>query len=378
MKIRNMTGIAALLCVAGTAFGQATDDCAAAPSVGAGTFAFSLAGATNSFSFAGACGVSADAEDVWLKLVATGAGEYVIETCGQSADDTVLSVVSACDGTILACSDDACGAQSRVTITLTAGQEVFVRIAEFAGGTAATGNVVISAPTPPPPGAYIESGDAGDLPSTAQTVTGGTGNVPAIFGSASPDGDVDMFRITICDTAGFSASTVAGTTWDTTMFLFAANGNGLSMNDDEEFGTSLRSALTNRFTSSLPAGDYYVAVARYDRKPSDVAGADLWLDQPFDIERAPDGPGAANPVAQWTGTPISTAGAYRIDLTGVCYGSAPTCRPDLNADGELTFDDIQFFVSLYNANDPRADFNNDQEWTFDDIQQFIALYNAGC
>jgi hypothetical protein len=69
---------------------------------------------------------------------------------------------------------------------------------------------------------------------------------------------------------------------------------------------------------------------------------------------------------------------FGIDnLVGVA-GSAPTCRPDLNNDGELTFDDIQFFVSLYNANDPRADFNNDQEWTFDDIQLFISLYNAGC
>jgi hypothetical protein len=57
---------------------------------------------------------------------------------------------------------------------------------------------------------------------------------------------------------------------------------------------------------------------------------------------------------------------------------APTCRPDLNSDGELTFDDIQLFVQLYNANDARADFNNDQEWTFDDIQLFIQLYNAGC
>jgi hypothetical protein len=56
----------------------------------------------------------------------------------------------------------------------------------------------------------------------------------------------------------------------------------------------------------------------------------------------------------------------------------PVCRPDLNSDGELTFDDIQLFVSLYNANDPRADFNNDQEWTFDDIQLFVQLYNAGC
>ena len=56
----------------------------------------------------------------------------------------------------------------------------------------------------------------------------------------------------------------------------------------------------------------------------------------------------------------------------------PSCRADLNNDGELTFDDIQLFVQLYNASDARADFNNDQEWTFDDIQLFIQLYNAGC
>jgi WD40 repeat protein len=56
----------------------------------------------------------------------------------------------------------------------------------------------------------------------------------------------------------------------------------------------------------------------------------------------------------------------------------PLCRADLNNDGELTFDDIQAFVALYNANDPRADFNSDGEWTFDDIQAFIAAYNAGC
>jgi hypothetical protein len=54
------------------------------------------------------------------------------------------------------------------------------------------------------------------------------------------------------------------------------------------------------------------------------------------------------------------------------------CPADLNADGELTFDDIQSFVLLYNAEDPRADFNADGEWTFDDIQAFVTRYNAGC
>jgi hypothetical protein len=83
----------------------------------------------------------------------------------------------------------------------------------------------------------------------------------------------------------------------------------------------------------------------------------------------------------------SDAGDYALVLTNACGGvTSPAaalavtvpCRADLNNDGELTFDDVQLFVSLYNANDPGADINGDQEWTFDDIQAFIALYNAGC
>jgi hypothetical protein len=79
--------------------------------------------------------------------------------------------------------------------------------------------------------------------------------------------------------------------------------------------------------------------------------------------------GATGPLpTDWTLTP----GSANIENCGT------VCRPDLNSDGELTFDDIQLFVSLYNANDARADFNNDQEWTFDDIQLFVQLYNSGC
>jgi hypothetical protein len=59
-------------------------------------------------------------------------------------------------------------------------------------------------------------------------------------------------------------------------------------------------------------------------------------------------------------------------------GAPPSCRADLNSDGELTFDDIAIFVGLYNASDPRADFNGDGEWTFDDIPLFVSAYNAGC
>jgi hypothetical protein len=62
----------------------------------------------------------------------------------------------------------------------------------------------------------------------------------------------------------------------------------------------------------------------------------------------------------------------------VLFRVTPSCRADLNSDGELTFDDIQLFVGFYNGADPRADVNSDGEWTFDDIQLFVGLYNAGC
>jgi hypothetical protein len=51
---------------------------------------------------------------------------------------------------------------------------------------------------------------------------------------------------------------------------------------------------------------------------------------------------------------------------------------DFSGDGQTTFDDIQAFVALLDANDPRADLNADEEWTFDDTQLFIRLFNAGC
>jgi hypothetical protein len=78
-----------------------------------------------------------------------------------------------------------------------------------------------------------------------------------------------------------------------------------------------------------------------------------------------------------TNFPATTGGRewrVRYSATEVIVGLF--CRADLNGDDEFTFDDIQSFVALYNANDPGADINNDGEWTFDDIQAYIALYNS--
>jgi hypothetical protein len=62
-----------------------------------------------------------------------------------------------------------------------------------------------------------------------------------------------------------------------------------------------------------------------------------------------------------------------------------SCRVDYNFDGELTFDDVQGFITRYNTGSPvsagrapGADLNFDGEFTFDDIQAFVRLFNQGC
>jgi hypothetical protein len=73
-------------------------------------------------------------------------------------------------------------------------------------------------------------GDAGDLPATAQVVSG-SGPLTAITGVISSSTDVDMFQILICDPAAFKAWTT-GALSDTQLWLFDENGNALWHNDD--------------------------------------------------------------------------------------------------------------------------------------------------
>ena len=72
-------------------------------------------------------------------------------------------------------------------------------------------------------------GDAGDLLATAQ-VCAGSGSLTAITGTNAA-ADVDMFKIQICDSANFTASTVGAVTRATQLFLFD-RGPGRHHDDD--------------------------------------------------------------------------------------------------------------------------------------------------
>jgi hypothetical protein len=185
-------------------------------------------------------------------------------------------------------------------------------------------------------------GDAGDLPATAQVVLG-SGPLTAITGNLGAS-DVDMYQILICDPLNFEATTVGGATFDTQLWLFDLNGNGVLHNDDDPLTGALQSRIGVNAGSvfpagqpwaawasaSLPPGLYYIAISRYNRDPVNAANALIWNNSPFGQQRTPDGPGAPGPVNNWSGT-TAAGGAYTIYLQGACFVPEPASMMALGA-----------------------------------------------
>ncbi|MCL6536771.1 MAG: DVUA0089 family protein, partial [Armatimonadetes bacterium] len=215
------------------------------------------------------------------------------------------------------------------------GGESTSRVGGWSGSSSSTGRYIIfltgvsgaSAGDPadcPPPDPWDEQfyggGDAGDLPATAQLVTlpdqtPCESPVTRVRGDNSAD-DVDMYVICITDPANFVASTVGTTTWDTQLWLFRCDGTGVVFNDDSSSTT--QSTINNTTSCITEGGIYLLAISRYNRDAVDASGNLLWNNTPFGDVRCPDGPGAANAIAGWTGS--ATAGRrYTISLQGAYF-----------------------------------------------------------
>jgi hypothetical protein len=249
----------------------------------------------------------------------------------------------------------------------------------------ATGTTTVTVAGSDPSAVWDETvnggGDAGELPDVAQAVTGTSGASVCAITSTFGASDTDMFRINICDPVSFSASVVGRTgtpALDTQLFLFRLDGTGIAVNDDVVGGTSLESALTSTFVASLPAGEYLLAITRYNRDP--VNGTSLlWLNSPFRSERAPDGPAAALPLTGWTGVTTASTNVVSIGLSGVCFiGSGgptcPACPADFDGNGEIEPVDIRAFFDAFRGENPCADVDGNGEIEPLDVRSFFAVY----
>jgi hypothetical protein len=109
--------------------------------------------------------------------------------------------------------------------------------------------------------------------------------------------DVDMYQILICDPLNFEATTVGGAGFDTQLWLFDLNGNGVLHNDDDPSTGALQSRIgvgagsvfspglpslpwAGWASDNLPAGLYYISISRYNLDPRNGT-AFIWNNDPF-------------------------------------------------------------------------------------------------
>jgi hypothetical protein len=134
--------------------------------------------------------------------------------------------------------------------------------------------------------------------------------------------DVDLYCIRILDTGPFFARILCTSFADHDLWLFDATGLG-STHDDGCQASWVE--LSNTFVSGT--GLHYLAISPDGAVANSATGA-IWLAPQQPTERAPDGPGAAQPVISWGGAPVSNALNYTIQLQGCGFCDAPTpARP---------------------------------------------------
>jgi hypothetical protein len=183
--------------------------------------------------------------------------------------------------------------------------------------------------------AAAETGDAGDLLPGAQDLT--SGGVTQIDGNFANSSDVDLYRLCLPGGGSFSASTVGGSVVDTQLFLFDSSGRGVYGNDDD--GSSRQSTLpAGDPLTPEAAGEYYLAVAPYNRDPNSDAGPIFASLGPV---LAPTGIGGEQPVSGWSGR-VSGMGPYRVVLTGASCVAPDSTPPTI--DLRTPFDGAEYLL----------------------------------
>ena len=168
----------------------------------------------------------------------------------------------------------------------------------------------------------LESADAGQLTTTAQSIAG-TSAIDAIRGSLLTSSSIDyadVFRVYLQNGSQFSAtttgSTIAYNNFDTSLFLFNSAGMGLVANDDDP---SIGPTSTLSYTAAN-AGYYFLAIAGAGYTPASASGA-IFGNLIGQDQVGPTGPGGAGSLSNWSSI-TSEGGVYELLLTGAFAGPA--------------------------------------------------------
>ena len=186
---------------------------------------------------------------------------------------------------------------------------------------------------------FNEVGDAGNLPSTAQTTTNTNETFNEIRGALSPttgDGE-DLFKIFINGGGDFSAKTIGGVAFDSELFLLDASGHGVYSNDDTTGFLTPSFLPPNTALTPLTAGFYYLGITQCCDQPLSAGGAIFaGLDGGSShlIVGGPTGAGGNSPITGYSHVFDQTPGGgpYTIFLTGAQLAPAlPVPEPQTYA-----------------------------------------------
>ena len=198
-------------------------------------------------------------------------------------------------------------------------------------------------------GSWTELVDANQNTISQAQITHSTTRLDAIAGSLVTTDDIDLYCISITDPANFSASTIAGASFNTQLALFDLQGNGVVFNDN--FASTAQSTITADALAS--PGTYFLAVfpSGVSNGPRDADGnlifTGLAFFDPANTQVAPDPcPGTTRPTCSPLSSALSlfagtgnAAGPYVVYLTGAAV-SAPRCPATLRVPSPQ-FPDIQ-------------------------------------
>ena len=178
---------------------------------------------------------------------------------------------------------------------------------------------------------WIEQGDAGSLPGTAQVVTA-SGAVTSLRGAlqgplgiaGAPADFEDMFRVIIAVPTAFHMRTDPGSgggaDFNTQLWVFGIGGLGILGNDDASdpgVGSAVFQFATDGSGAGiLQPGEYLIAISGLLNRPTS-GGQHIFNFVTTTEISGPDGPGGGSPIDGWDTDPNCHFGDYIVSLQGI-------------------------------------------------------------
>ncbi len=282
--------------------------------------------------------------DVFFSFTAKESALHVFKLCGSSFD-SVMGILDGCDGSVLACNDDACGDDASIAIELSSGQSIVLVVGGYTAGSAGSGEVLVEIPAAPitteaisvnfTGGTFVDGADGGRCVDTDLFPAGADAYATLHWGNLTGADDAAAEGYADAGLGDSPAALPDGTGAPTTAFIAFAVENTWRVisypSDDTErmrrgYLDSNVVGTISLTVNDVPYEDYdvvvYLSAGGNDRLGSVTANGS---DPIYFLTEAANGPGYTfEPLVEATSTTIedATRAGYAV-VTGL---SGPTCE----------------------------------------------------